>query len=122
MTQSPDLLSLARASEHEVLAFLEDLIRTPSVNGRDSEAAVAARIALEARRLSLHTEMAAADPARPNVLAAWGTGPAGFALIGHMDTVAEGDAGQWSHPPFAAQQSGGNIYGRGAADNKAGLA
>jgi acetylornithine deacetylase/succinyl-diaminopimelate desuccinylase-like protein len=72
------------------------------------------------------------DPARPNVLVSWGHGPAGFGFIGHMDTVAEGDAAQWTHPPFAAhingdraptpQASGDFVIGRGTADNKAGLA
>lgn len=39
-----------------------------------------------------------------------------------MDTVAEGDPAQWTHPPFTAQQVGDRLYGRGAAGNKAGLA
>ena len=106
----------------DLLSFLQDLVRLRSVNGRDNEAAVAARIADEAARLGLRAELVAADPARPNVVATWGEGPAGFALIGHMDTVAEGDAAQWSHPPFAAERVGDRLIGRGTADNKAGLA
>ena len=102
--------------------FLQDLVRLPSVNGRDSEAAVAHRIAEEAARLGLPAELVASDPARPNVLVSWGDGPARFALIGHLDTVAEGDAAQWSSPPFAAEVVGERLIGRGTADNKAGLA
>jgi acetylornithine deacetylase/succinyl-diaminopimelate desuccinylase-like protein len=39
-----------------------------------------------------------------------------------MDTVAEGDSASWSAPPFAAEIKDGCIIGRGAADNKAGIA
>jgi len=119
---SADLLSAARQRQGEIVALLQDLVRIPSVNGRDSEAAVAQRIAEEAARLGLRASLPAADPARPNVLAEWGDGPQGFALIGHMDTVAEGDPAAWTHPPFGALIEGGRLFGRGAADNKAGIA
>jgi len=36
--------------------------------------------------------------------------------------VAEGDPGSWSHAPFGAEIAGGKLFGRGAADNKAGAA
>ncbi len=117
-----DLTTHARARETELLSFLQDLVRIPSVNGRDTEAAVAARICAEAARLGLVADLSAADPARPNALAWWGDGPAGFALIGHMDTVAEGDPSAWTHPPFGAEIADGRLYGRGSADNKAGIA
>ena len=45
-----------------------------------------------------------------------------LALIGHMDTVAEGNPESWSCSPFAAEIKDGLIIGRGAADNKAGIA
>ena len=112
----------ARAYEPAVLAFLQDLVRLPSVNGRDTEAAVAGRIAAEAERLGLAAELIAADAERPNVLVSWGEGARGFALVGHMDTVAAGDENAWSVPPFAGVVRDGRLLGRGAADNKAGLA
>ncbi len=105
-----------------MLAFLQDLVRLRSVNGRDTETAVAERIAEEARRLGLAAELIAADAQRPNVLVSWGEGARGFALVGHMDTVAEGEESAWSVPPFAGVVKDGRLLGRGAADNKAGLA
>jgi acetylornithine deacetylase/succinyl-diaminopimelate desuccinylase-like protein len=117
-----DLKTIAHSYEPAVISFLQDLVRIPSVNGRDSEAAVARRIAAEANRLGLTSEFIAADPDRPNVLVSWGQGPRSFALIGHMDTVAAGDEGQWSVPPFAAAIRDGRMIGRGTADNKAGIA
>ncbi len=38
-------------------------------------------------------------------------------LIAHVDTVPEGDANLWTHPPFKASVEGSRIYGRGSADN-----
>jgi len=117
-----DLLQAARAQEPRLLSFLQDLVRIPSVNGRHSEAAVAQRILQEAQKLGLKTRLVAAVDDRPNLLVQWGEGEAGFALIGHMDTVSEGDASTWRHPPFSATVEDGRLYGRGSADNKAGIA
>lgn len=117
-----DLNAAARAYENEVLSFLQDLVRLPSVNGRDSETAVAQRIAAEAERLGLAAELVASDPERSNVLVTFGEGACGFALIGHMDTVAAGDVSLWSVPPFAAAMRDTLLLGRGTADNKSGIA
>jgi succinyl-diaminopimelate desuccinylase len=116
------LLDQARHYEAPLIAFLQDLVRIPSVNGRDNEAAVAARIQQEAQALDFESELIAADPARPNVLVTWGSGDNAFALIGHTDTVSEGDPTTWTHPPFEAIIVDGKMLGRGTADNKAGLA
>jgi putative selenium metabolism hydrolase len=40
----------------------------------------------------------------------------------HMDTVGVGDRGAWKVDPFEARLDNGVVYGRGASDNKAGLA
>jgi succinyl-diaminopimelate desuccinylase len=117
-----DLLSLAQERQAEVVAFLQDLVRIPSVNGRDDELAVATRVAEEADRLALQARLIGAEAGRPNVLVEWGGGEAGFALVGHMDTVAEGDISAWTYPPLAARVHDGRMYGRGTADNKAGIA
>ena len=116
------LLSAAGGYQSELTAFLRDLIRIPSVNGRDTEVAVALRIEAEARRLGLQSRMMALQPDRPNVLVNYGGGTNRFALIGHMDTVSEGDTAAWSSPPFDAEVRDGQVIGRGAADNKAGIA
>ena len=83
---------------------------------------MAQRVIEEATRLGFDAGLIAADPARPNALVEWGHGPAGFALIGHLDTVAGGDPAAWTSPPFAAEIREGRLYGRGTADNKAGIA
>jgi len=43
-------------------------------------------------------------------------------LNGHVDVVSPEPIGHWSHPPWEGSIEGGKLYGRGAADMKAGLA
>ena len=43
-------------------------------------------------------------------------------LQGHVDVVPEGAADLWTTPPYEPSIRGGRMYGRGAADMKAGLA
>ncbi|HJR81793.1 MAG TPA: M20/M25/M40 family metallo-hydrolase [Anaerolineales bacterium] len=122
ITEISTLLSAAERFKPELTAFLCDLIRIPSVNGRDPEAPLTRRIEEEARRLGLESRLVALEPERPNILVAYGEGADRFVLIAHMDTVTEGDKANWSSPPFAAEVKEGRIIGRGAADNKAGIA
>lgn len=117
-----DLLSGALKYKADILAFLQDLVRIPSVNGRETEKLVAERILQEARKWNLPANLSAKDPNRPNALVTFGTGRKAFALIGHMDTVAEGKHEDWKYPPFSAAINGDLLFGRGAADNKAGIA
>jgi len=116
------LLTSAATYQSDLTAFLRDLVRIPSVNGRDPESPLAERIQREANKLGLESRLAALQPERPNILVAYGTGTERFALIAHMDTVSEGNLANWSSPPFAAEIQKGRLIGRGAADNKAGIA
>jgi len=43
-------------------------------------------------------------------------------FAGHTDVVPPGDEAGWSHPPFAGDTAGGNLYGRGAVDMKGAIA
>lgn len=122
MLSEKELVNAAQSYQPGVVAFLQDLVRTRSVNGRNTEKAVAERIIQEATRLNLDSQLSASDPERPNVLVNLGGGASGFLLVGHMDTVPEGDPAAWTHPPFKAYIENGLMFGRGAADNKAGIA
>lgn len=116
------LLTSAGRYQPDLTGFLRDLVRIPTVNGRDPEAPLVARIEQEARKLGLASRRVALQPERPNILVSYGEGSDQFALIAHMDTVAEGNLAGWSSPPFSAEIKEGRIIGRGAADNKAGIA
>lgn len=69
------------------------------------------------------TELHEAAPGRPNLVARIGgaTDGSGRSLMmnGHLDVVGvEG----MIHPPFAAEERDGRLYGRGSADMKGGIA
>jgi acetylornithine deacetylase/succinyl-diaminopimelate desuccinylase-like protein len=116
------LMAGVKKYQPELTNFLRDLVRIPSVNGRDPEGPLALRIQEEARKLRLDSNLIALQAERPNILVTYGEGSDRFALIAHIDTVTEGNPDGWSSPPFAAEVKDGRIIGRGAADNKAGIA
>jgi putative selenium metabolism hydrolase len=111
------ILELAKKGEQELVAFLVDLLAIPSPSGK--EGPVTARIAAEMRKLGF-------DEARidglGNVIGRVGSGPRIVAFDAHVDTVEAGDRAQWSFDPFKPRVADGKVWGRGAADQKGGLA
>src|SRR5207248_11730944 len=57
-----------------------------------------------------------------NLYARIGTEAPHFVFAGHTDVVPPGDEAKWTHPPFAGEIAGDELYGRGAADMKGALA
>lgn len=57
-----------------------------------------------------------------NLWATHGEGEPCLAFAGHTDVVPEGEASQWTYPPFSAEIVDNVLYGRGAADMKGSLA
>ncbi len=116
------LLKTASTYQDAITSFLQDLVRIPSVNGRDTEKAVAERIVAEGIKLGFDSRLVFKDSERPNAVVQYGEGADGFAIIAHIDTVAEGKHEDWQFPPFSAAIDNGRMIGRGTADNKAGIA
>jgi len=116
-------------SADEVVELTRALVRIPSVyrpgETGANEAEVASFVEGWFRREGLPVEVQEVAPGRPNVLSWIGEKAPGrrcLLLEGHTDVVTEGDAAEWTWPPFGGELRDGRIYGRGAADMKSGLA
>jgi len=117
MSDYAAILERAKKGERDMVDFLVDLLAIPSPSGQEGR--VTERIAGEMRRLGF-------DEARidglGNVIGRVGSGPRLVAFDAHVDTVEAGDRSQWSFDPFRPRVSEGKVWGRGAADQKGGLA
>lgn len=112
----------------ECIRFAQRLVRVRSVyepESGSSESEVAAVVLAQITQFGWDVEVTEPKPGRPNIVArvAGGGGPGrALAFEGHMDVVTEGNAAAWTFDPYGAVIEGGRLYGRGAADMKAGVA
>ncbi len=128
-----EIAELRRRVEAElprVRRDLEDLVRIESVSADPARAAEVQRSAeataalfaaegLDTRIVTAHDDGVApaviatrpAPEGRPTVL-----------LYAHHDVQPENDHAEWDSPPFEPTERDGRLYGRGAADDKAGIA
>ena len=114
---SREMLTAAKSLESDLVAFMRDIIRIPSLSSQ--EGPVVQRIREEMERLGY--DEVTVDP-MGNLLGRMGSGPRVIALDGHVDTVDVGDESSWDHDPFGAELTDGVIYGRGTSDMKGGVA
>src|SRR3954449_6707504 len=110
-----------------VRADLEALVRIPSVSALPEHADDVRRSA------DLTAELSRAQGFDFEILTVEGGGPAVVAtrpapdgaptvlLYAHHDVQPIGDLTQWKTEPFVATERDGRLYGRGAADDKAGI-
>ncbi|CAN5809063.1 ArgE/DapE family deacylase [soil metagenome] len=89
-----------------------------------NETPAAELVAEQMRAFGWKPRLEMVEDTRPNVIATIESGRPGRTLMfeGHTDVVTEGDHDRWSVDPFGAELRDGRIWGRGAADMKAGLA
>lgn len=121
--------ALARLDTPAMEAFLQDLVRTPSVYLPDvagaNEEAVARKVFNLLAGWGWDARLEEIARGRPNVIAdlpgALGPGPL-LLMEGHTDVVTPGDRAAWSDDPFSGRVEGRRLYGRGAVDMKGGLA
>jgi acetylornithine deacetylase len=129
------------AAADAAVGRLAELVRVPSVGGTDAEHEIQGMLAaelgtagLEVDHWPLPLDELLAEPDFPGVevarAEAWGLvgrlpgrgdGPS-LMLNGHVDVVPTGDPAAWSRPdPFSGAVVGGEVYGRGSCDMKAGV-
>lgn len=109
--------------EEAVVRLLRNLVRAPSVNppGDEEKAATVVADCLDAAGIRVTLDRV--EPGRPNVLAELGNGEGPTLLWNaHLDTVPSGNLAAWSADPFGAEVRDGRIFGRGASDDKGGVA
>lgn len=122
--------ALAQLDVPGMIAFLRELVRTPSVflpgvpGANEQRAAQVVHDLLSEWGWEPIWEEVA--PGRPNVIAdlhgSAGDSTRTLILEGHTDVVTPGDPAAWSHDPFSGEIVGGRMYGRGTADMKGGVA
>ncbi|MBW3657427.1 MAG: M20/M25/M40 family metallo-hydrolase, partial [Actinobacteria bacterium] len=129
-TVPPDLADVADAlvaGFDRTRAELESLVRIPSISASDAEAC---------RRSAQHTaellraaglgdvRLLEIEGAHPSVFGSWlgaGDDAPTVLLYAHHDVQPVGTVANWSSEPFTPEERDGRLYGRGAADDKAGI-
>lgn len=101
----------------DLIAFLQDLIRIPSPSGKEGH--VVERIRLEMDKCGFDRVW---TDDMGNCFGRLGNGEHILAIDGHCDTVDVGNPDNWNRDPFEACIRDGVVCGRGAADQKGGLA
>lgn len=100
------------------------LIRCPSVTPAEGGALGVLEEILGPRGFECHRLLFEAPGTEPidNLYARAGTGGPHFCFAGHTDVVPVGDAAAWTVGPFEGAVRDGQLWGRGAADMKGGIA
>ncbi|NHN55968.1 dipeptidase [Calidifontibacter sp. DB0510] len=109
-----------------VLSDLKDLARIPSVSldsfdqAEVDRSAAAVAALLEAEGMQVQVVREGGRPAVIGRIPAPEGAPT-ITLYAHHDVQPPGDDADWDSPPFEPTERDGRLYGRGAADDKAGV-
>lgn len=141
MITSAEARILDAIDDATLVASLQDLVRTPSVTGEDSEHELQHTAARDFRDAGLEVDLwqldlaaLRADPRFPGTEAprtegygvvgvTTGEGTPALVLQGHVDVVPTGDLDNWpERDAFSGNIADGILFGRGACDMKAGVA
>ena len=136
------VLNIINNKRKEIINFAQNLVQIPSVTGEEGEiqkfiAKKLKDLGLELDVFEINLEELSKHPFfvpleeyrktyknRPNVvgiLKGKGIGKS-LILMGHVDTVPVENKSLWKHDPFGGEIENGKLYGRGALDQKGGIA
>ena len=113
--------------EDALIKLLQDMVEIPTVNPPGNEKPCAEFIAIKMREIGFSkVRIMEVVKNRANVVG-WIHGAEQHPLLmleGHMDTtpVSDIERKEWNSDPFSANIREGRIYGKGALDDKSGLA
>jgi putative selenium metabolism hydrolase len=117
MDKIVDYLSRVEEQEVEIISFLKELVRTPSLSGE--EGTIAGVISDKLVELGYRVDV----DGMGNIIAQRGGGNGKTILFdGHLDHIQPGAAESWSHGPYDADVVDGTLYGRATVDMKGALA
>jgi putative selenium metabolism hydrolase len=107
---------LSQTREERLIKLCQELIRNPSVSGKEEKVA-------EAMKKAMLEEFGFDDvqvDKYGNVIGRIKGNKPGKSILfdGHIDTVPVSDESVWTYNPFGADIIDGKIYGRGASDMK----
>ncbi len=134
-----DVLNWIEREQEQIVRFLQELIRIPSVTGEEGKiqtfiSGKLGEMGLEVdiwepdlEALKKHPAYVAVNQGyegRPNVVGTLKGSGGGRSLLfnGHVDVIPAGAPESWVQDPWSGDLVGGRVYGRGASDMKAGLA
>ncbi len=124
-----EVRSTLTAQLPQTRAWLEELVRIPSISVSPEHAGEVRRSAHATARLLEsagleRVRLLELDGAHPSVTGEWlhaGDDRPTVLLYAHHDVQPVGTAHRWTSPPFEPVERDGRLYGRGAADDKAGV-
>ena len=116
-TKRDAILKGAAKQEQEIVRFLRDLIAIPATSCQEGPVI---------RRIEQEMQQVGFDEIRVdkmgNILGRIGSGKRVVMFDSHTDTVGIGDPKEWTFDPYKGKVEDGCVWGRGASDQRAGIA
>ena len=124
MDKKQQVMKWLEDHRQDYVELLQKLIRIPSVSGNEYDVQMAVKEYAEAHGFSVEARAFDQEQKRPCLLISYpGTGDGKRLMLdAHSDTVPVEPGEQWIHEPFSGDYDGTWVYGRGACDNKWGIA
>src|ERR1700736_1862044 len=124
MNATLSAVDFARQNEPRFLEELKALLRIPSVSTlpehKNDVRRAAETVAAELKRIGIENVRLIETAGHPLVYGDWlhATGKPTALCYGHYDVQPPDPLDEWTTPPFEPAERNGNLYARGAVDDK----